>query len=105
MSLEYTVQEVNELLNSDQPPVLLDAREQREWDYVHLEGAHLLTQKMLDEMASWPPETHIVCYCHHGVRSLNAVRYLQQQGFSNIRSMKGGINDWSQRIDPNLPRY
>ena len=105
MNLEYTVQEVNELLNSDQPPVLLDAREQQEWDYVHLEGARLLTQEVVDEMASWPPETHIVCYCHHGVRSLNAVRYLQQQGFTNIRSMKGGINDWSQQIDPNLPQY
>lgn len=103
---EYTVQEVAELLRAPEPPRLLDVREQAEWDIVHLEGGQLLTEALLDEIVNeWPPDTPIVCYCHHGIRSLNAAAYLQQQGFRNVSSMRGGIDAWSQAIDPSLPRY
>ncbi|HKI98457.1 MAG TPA: rhodanese-like domain-containing protein [bacterium] len=103
---EYTVQEVAAQLRSPIPPRLLDVREQAEWDIVHLEGGQLVTESLLDEILSdWPPDTPIVCYCHHGMRSLNAAAYLQQQGFQNVSSMRGGIDAWAQEIDPGLPRY
>ena len=47
----------------------------------------------------------IVFYCHHGVRSVQALLYLRQQGFDNVRSMKGGIDAWAQQIDPGMTRY
>ena len=47
----------------------------------------------------------IVCYCHHGVRSLTAATILRQAGFERAVSLAGGIDLWSRRIDPAVPRY
>ena len=93
------------MLNSERPPVLLDVRTEGDWQIVHLDGARLLTQEVADEMAAWELDTPIVCYCHHGSRSLSATQYFKQQGFTNICSMRGGIDHWAGQIDPNLPRY
>ena len=104
--LEYSVQEVSKLLKDPSPPKLIDVREQAEWDIVHLQGATLLTQDVLDEMMNgWDKSAPIVCYCHHGMRSLSAAGFLTQQGFSNVRSMRGGIDAWAREIDPSLNRY
>ena len=103
---EYTVHEIVELLQAANPPKLVDVREQSEWDLVHLPQSQLATQELVEEMLSqWPRDTHIVTICHHGVRSINAANYLQSQGFSNVRSMRGGLDAWAREIDPTLPRY
>jgi len=103
---EYTVQEVAAQLASPEPPRLLDVRERAEWELVHLQAGQLVTDDLLEEILSdWPPETPIICYCHHGIRSLNAAVFLQQKGFRNAGSMRGGIDAWSLEIDPSLPRY
>ncbi|MGZ6125906.1 MAG: rhodanese-like domain-containing protein [Myxococcales bacterium] len=53
-----------------------------------------------------PPEgAEIVCYCHHGLRSLSAAAILRQAGFGNAVSLAGGIDLWSRLIDPSVPRY
>ena len=46
----------------------------------------------------------VVVYCHHGIRSLHAAAFLQQQGIENIASLAGGIDAWSL-IDSTMPRY
>lgn len=105
-NLEYSVQEVNALLKEPNPPRLIDVRQPVEWDIVRLPGARLLDQELLDEMLDgWDRATPIVCYCHHGMRSLSAAAFLAQQGFTNVRSMRGGIDAWAREIDPGLNRY
>ena len=53
-----------------------------------------------------PPEgALVVTYCHHGVRSLNAAAMLERIGHTRVASLAGGIDAWSQLIDPSLPRY
>lgn len=104
--MEVTVQDLAEELKSNHPPRLLDIREQAEWEIVHLPDAQLISRPLLEEIVeTWAPDTPIVCYCHHGVRSLNAVAFFRQNGFTNVRSMRGGIDAWSREIDPSLPRY
>jgi rhodanese-related sulfurtransferase len=49
--------------------------------------------------------TRIVVHCHHGGRSLRVATWLRQQGFPQAQSMAGGIDQWSQEIDPTVPRY
>ncbi len=44
-------------------------------------------------------------YCHHGVRSLNVVNWLREQGIENCQSVAGGIDAWSLAVDPSVPRY
>ncbi len=103
---EYSVQEVSEMLKSDSPPLLVDVRQPAEWDLVRLEGARLLTEELAGEiLEEWNPDTNIVCYCHHGVRSAQAAMYFASKGFSNVSSMRGGIDVWALEVDPSLPRY
>jgi rhodanese-related sulfurtransferase len=47
----------------------------------------------------------IVCYCHHGVRSLSAAAILREAGFDGALSLAGGIDLWSRLIDASVPRY
>ncbi len=104
--LEFTVGEVAAKLQSADPPRLLDIRDPGEWEIAHLEGGQLVTQELMDEVLNeWEKTTQIVCYCHHGIRSLQAAAFLRQKGFSDVYSMKGGIDLWAQEIDPAINRY
>ena len=88
--------------------VLIDCREQDEYDYCHIDGAQWIP------LGSWttqfphgfpPRDAEVVVYCHHGYRSLRAVRFLRQQGYSRARSLAGGIEAWSLQVDPSICRY
>lgn len=103
---EYTVQEVADLLKSPQPPKLIDTRESPEWELAHLPGSEPLTQALIDDvLKTWDRNISIVTVCHHGVRSMNMAKFLKQQGFTNVRSMKGGVEAWALEIDRSMPRY
>jgi adenylyltransferase/sulfurtransferase len=47
----------------------------------------------------------IILHCKAGVRSLKAAKALKQMGFEDVKSMAGGIEAWSERIDPSIPKY
>jgi len=86
--------------------VLLDVREPFEWDIVHLEGARLIPLGQLpSRLRELDGHADIVTYCHHGMRSLQAVEILRAAGFSKVRSLEGGIDAWSREVEPSLPRY
>jgi sulfur-carrier protein adenylyltransferase/sulfurtransferase len=86
--------------------VLLDVREPFEWDIVHLEGAQLIPLGQLpSRLRELDGHADIVTYCHHGMRSLQAVEILRAAGFSKVRSLAGGIDAWSAAVEPELPRY
>jgi rhodanese-related sulfurtransferase len=51
------------------------------------------------------PLQPVVAYCHHGMRSLQVVAFLQRQGFDSVYNLAGGIDAWSQEVDPGVPRY
>ncbi len=85
---------------------IVDVRSREEWDAVHLDESQFLTQELMQEMlTSWPKERDIVFVCHHGVRSLDAAAFFAGHGFTEAKSLAGGIDAWSVRIDPALPRY
>jgi len=87
-------------------PVAVDVRSREEWDAVHIEGSEFLTQELMQQMMTdWPKDREIVFMCHHGVRSLDAASYFAGHGFSNVKSLSGGIDAWSVQVDPALPRY
>jgi rhodanese-related sulfurtransferase len=104
--LEIQPEALRDRLAQDEPPLLLDVRRRDEHALSALDGAVLIP---LDELASsmdeLEPERETVVYCHHGIRSLNAVMFLQSQGFSRVKSLAGGIDRWSLRIDSKIARY
>ena len=103
--MEISPQDVQEALSSNTIR-LIDVRGEDEWNMARIEGATLASKTLVDEMiASWDKDTSIVFYCHRGVRSLHAVHFFGQKGFTNVKSMTGGIEAWSLTIDPNVPRY
>ena len=108
LPLEISVSEVRCLLDEQADFVLLDCREQGEWDLVKIDGARSLPMsEMQARVAELLPhaEDHIVVYCHHGMRSLQVAQWLLSQDFKQCQSMAGGIDAWSSDIDDSLPRY
>jgi rhodanese-related sulfurtransferase len=107
MSLhEVTVDELARLLSKGPAPVLLDVRQPEEFAIAALAGSRLLPVTELHaHLAELDPDAPTVVICHHGIRSLHVAHFLHAQGFTNVRSLKGGIDLWSRRIDPSLPRY
>lgn len=106
--LEIDVHTVQQLRSSEEDFLLLDCREPIEWQTVKLEGARLIPMGSIpSQVAELEPyrDKRVVVYCHHGGRSLQVTRWLRQQGFANAQNMRGGIDDWSLKIDPSLPRY
>jgi adenylyltransferase/sulfurtransferase len=87
-------------------PVLVDVREPPEWEIGHLAGARLLPLGVLGRrMGELNRHDPIVTYCHHGVRSLHAAELLLAAGFTDVRSLRGGLDAWARTVDPAVPRY
>ena len=51
------------------------------------------------------PGRAVACLCHHGARSMRVAMFLQAQGFDTVANIAGGIDAWSQELDPSVPRY
>ncbi len=104
---EVTVQEMKRAL--DDPALrikVLDVREPREYEIARVEGAVLFPLSTLAERFSeLDPNQEYYIHCKVGVRSLHAVYFLRQHGFKHLKSVRGGIDAWSEEIDPTVPRY
>ena len=95
-----------EILKSGKKAVLVDVREQNEWDICHLQGAKLMPVGKLEQfLPQLEGHAPLYLYCHKGTRSLKALKILQAAGFSQVKSLAGGIDRWAEVIDPNMPRY
>jgi adenylyltransferase/sulfurtransferase len=105
-SLEITPLEVKELLDRGRPFKLIDVRGEGEYEICKIEGSTLMPlDELKDLLHTLEPADEIVAYCHHGMRSLKALRLMKEMGFTNVKSMAGGIDVWAVEIDTSLPRY
>ncbi len=102
---EITPRELDLLLRSDSPPVLIDVREAYEHAYARIIPARLVPLATLAaNMDTLPRDADLVIYCHHGVRSAYAVEMLRSAGIHS-RNLIGGIERWSTEVDPSVRRY
>ena len=95
---------------SGHTPVVLDVRE--DWELqaasVTPSGFALVAIPMGDvpeRLAELDPATPVACLCHHGARSLRVAGFLVQNGFESVANITGGIEAWSNELDPAVPRY
>ena len=102
---QISAPELKTLIDTHTRFEFVDVRTDEERALARIEGARLLDQQYHDALMVLPRETAIVFHCHHGVRSQRAAEYFQSQGFSNLRNLTGGIDAWSQLVDPSVPRY
>lgn len=104
--IEITPGEVRTKLASGEKFVFVDVREKWEYDTARIEGSTLIPLRSIPaNLNAFEGAGEVIVFCHHGVRSLDAAAWLRSQGVARARSMAGGIDRWSQEIDPKVPRY
>jgi monothiol glutaredoxin len=84
---------------------LVDVRTEEERAVARIDGARLLDKAYHDDLLGLDRNTTIVFQCHHGIRSQSAAEYFLREGFQNLYNLVGGIDAWSQLVDPSVPRY
>lgn len=93
-------------LDRDKSVRLLDVRSREEFEAVHLEGSVLMSQPVTREIMAEGTNTRpLVIIDHQGRQGLDAAAYFLGHGLTNVRCLRGGIDAWSQEVDPKLPRY
>ena len=85
---------------------ILDVREPHEYEICRIEGSHLIPLGQIPHRVSeLDTADTIVAHCHRGIRSAEAVKILRGLGFQKVKSLQGGIDAWSEKVDPSVPRY
>ncbi len=103
---QIRVRELQDWMTSGRPFILLDVREPFEFEMARIEGASLIPLGELpSRYAELDRTQEIFVFCHGGVRSERAAEFLRSAGFSKVTNVAGGIDAWSEEIDPNVPRY
>lgn len=93
---EVTARDVQDRLARGESLVLIDIREQNEWNLGHAESAIYIGRGVLESQieAQVPREANVVLYCASGNRSALAARVLGEMGYGQVASMAGGFRDW-----------
>ncbi len=109
---ENVIQEINpkelaKLIQETNDVILLDVRENDERTIckidpsVHIPLAALPTS--FSQISN--KEIPIIAYCHHGIRSMSALQFLQSKGYTHLFNLTGGIDQWSLQVDQTQERY
>lgn len=94
------------LLQQDSTVRLVDVRSREEFEAVHIEGSVLLSQDVMRQiMADGSNTRPLVIIDHQGKTGLDAAAYFMGHGLQNVRCLRGGIDAWSQEVDPKVRRY
>ena len=104
---EVTVQEMKKALEDQKLNIkVIDVREPDEYQIAHVIGVPLIPLSVLDKrFTELDPNQQIYIHCKSGIRSMKALRFLREQGYKYVKSVKGGISAWSDEIDSSVPKY
>jgi rhodanese-related sulfurtransferase len=104
--LEIMPREVKQRLDKGEKLYLVDVREPQEYAICHIEGSVLIPMGTVPaNLQKLDTDEDVICFCHHGMRSMDVANWLRAQGVKSAKSMAGGIDRWSVEIDPKVPRY
>ena len=105
---EVDAPQAHELLESPEPPLLVDVREHDEWTEGHIPGAVHVPRGYLEsriEQAAPDRSRALVLYCAGGSRSAFAVKTLEELGYENVVNLAGGFTDWKRNgFEVELPK-
>ena len=103
---EVTPAALKSLLDSPQPPLVLDVRESWEREAASLpDTLDIPMMEVPQRLAELPRDRPIVVMCHGGVRSLKVAHFLAQRGFTQVANLTGGIHAWASDVDPAVGTY
>ena len=103
---EMTPEELRARMEQGDDLLIVDVREPHEHDICRIGGAKLMPlSRFAAEVSQLSSTQEIVLYCHRGIRSMTALKFLRKAGFRRLKNLQGGIDAWARRIDPDMPRY
>lgn len=103
---EITVEELSAWRSGGEQFTLLDVREDSEVRTAAIPGSlHIRMRDIPQRVAELSTDQTVVVMCHHGGRSERVAAFLEAQGFTDAVNLDGGIDAWSKRVDPTVPRY
>jgi sulfur-carrier protein adenylyltransferase/sulfurtransferase len=103
---EITPQDLKARLDRQEPPMLLDVRQDWETRLCRLPNAvHIPIEEIELRVDELNRDDDIVVYCHQGVRSAAVAEYLRSLGFTSVRNLSGGLDSWARTVDPGMRRY
>jgi monothiol glutaredoxin len=102
---QISAPELKAIIDSGMAIELVDVRTEEERAIARIAGSRLLDQAYYRHLLELDRATPLVFQCHHGIRSQSAAEYCLLQGFRNLYNLRGGIDAWSQLVDPTVPRY
>ncbi|HKI77912.1 MAG TPA: rhodanese-like domain-containing protein [Ignavibacteriaceae bacterium] len=106
MIRQLSPKEVKNILERGENIRIIDVREEWEYETAKIENSELMPLSAFNEhITKLNPEDNLVISCHHGNRSYRVCAYLVQNGFKRVSNLDGGINAWSQEVDPSIPVY
>lgn len=89
------VEKLKKLMDSQEEFLLIDCREQEEWDQGHIPGAkHIPLGQIAEKSEEIPDKCPVIIQCRSGVRSLKACEILLELGKTDLANLEGGILDW-----------
>ena len=100
MNDEISVQELSEILEKNPNAVLIDVREQAEFDEVNLSGKLIPLSEFESRWQEIPQDVPVYLYCRSGRRSRTALEFLKKQGYESGFNVTGGILAWLNEINP-----
>lgn len=103
--LSLTAPALKARLESGEPYFLLDVREPEEVGMATIGGHVIPLRELPQRFSEIPRDKDVIIYCHHGVRSLHALHFLREQGFTRALHLSGGIDAWSLQVDSSIRRY
>lgn len=104
---EVTVEAMKKALDDPSLNIkVVDVREPDEYEIAHIEGVPQVPLSALPQrFTELDPNQTYYLHCKSGVRSMKALKFLREQGFKYVKSVKGGILAWSEEIDPDVAQY
>lgn len=105
--IEKNVLEISKMLNDESiKPIILDVREKWEYDICHIENSvHIPMGQITERKDDLNNNDMIIVVCHHGIRSRMVAKYLDANGFTNVINLSGGVDAWSNEVDPSMTKY
>ena len=102
---DMTPEELKRRLDAGEDLFVLDVREPHEYQIANLGGYLIPLGDLPKRVSELDSSREIVAHCKMGGRSAKAVDFLRQAGFKKVRNLAGGINAWSEKVDPKVPKY
>ena len=102
---EISVQELKDMMDHNVEFQLIDVREPFEYEVSNLNGVNIPLSGVVIESEKISKDIPVILQCRSGKRSAQAVMLLEQEGFTNLANLQGGILAWKESFDPEMEVY